>query len=60
MKNKRIDHKSKVMSKRHGIFTENFTIAFSNAGKTTNVPKFEFDNSRRPSFRRDINVTFIL
>ena len=43
MKNKRIDHISKIMSKRHYIFTENFTIFFSNAGKTTNFPEFEFD-----------------
>ena len=26
------------MSKRQGVFTENFTIFFSNAGKTENVP----------------------
>ena len=25
------------MSKRHGIFTENYTIAYSNAGKTRNM-----------------------
>ena len=28
MKNKRIDNISNTMSKRHGIFTENFTIFF--------------------------------
>ena len=43
MKNKQIDHKSKVMSKRHGIFTKNFKISLSNAGKTINGPEFEFD-----------------
>ena len=43
MKTKRIDHISKIMSKRHDIFTENFTILSSNAGKTLNVPEFEFD-----------------
>ena len=43
MKNKRIVHISKIMSKRHDIFTENFTIFFLNAGKTLNVPEFEFD-----------------
>ena len=37
MKNKRIDHISKILSKRYDIFTENFTIFFSNAGKTVNV-----------------------
>ena len=43
MKNKRIDHISKIMSKFHDIFTENFTIFFSNAEKTVNVHDFEFD-----------------
>ena len=33
MENKRIDHISKIMSKRHGTFTENLLL-FSNAGKT--------------------------
>ena len=42
MKNKRIDQTSKIMSKRHDIFTENFIIFFSNAEKTVNVPEFEF------------------
>ena len=31
-----------MMSKSHGIFTENFTNFFSNAGKAGNVPEFEF------------------
>ena len=31
------------MSKRHGIFTENFTILFSNTGKTGNEAEFKFD-----------------
>ena len=43
MKNKWIDHVSQIMLKRQDIFTENFTIFFSNAGKTVNVPEFEFD-----------------
>ena len=43
MKNKRIYHISKIMLKRHDIFTENFTILFSNAGKTVNMPEFESD-----------------
>ena len=42
MKNKQIDHISNLTSKRQGIFTENFTLLFSNAGKTGNVPEFEF------------------
>ena len=43
MKNKQIDHISKIMSKRNDIFAENFIIFFPNAGKTANVPEFEFD-----------------
>ena len=31
------------MSKRHGIFTRNFTNVFSNTVKSENVPEFEFD-----------------
>ena len=31
------------MSKCHGIFTKNFTIFFSKAGKTKNVPEFGFE-----------------
>ena len=34
---------SNNMSKRHGIFTENFIIFFSKAGKTGKVPEFQFD-----------------
>ena len=37
MKNKSIDPISNIMSKRRGIITENFTIFFSNAGKTENM-----------------------
>ena len=37
MKIKRNNHISSIMSKRHGIFFENFTIFFSNAEKTENV-----------------------
>ena len=43
MKNKQIGHKSKIMSERHGIFTEKFAIFFSNAGETRNMPEFIFD-----------------
>ena len=43
MKNKQSDHLSIIISKRHGVFTDNlFTIFFSNAGRTGIVPKFEF------------------
>ena len=38
------------MSKRHGIFTEKFTIFFSNAGKTVNVPEFESDKFYKTIF----------
>ena len=34
---------SNNMSKHHGIFTENFIIFFSKAGKTGKVPEFQFD-----------------
>ena len=43
MRNKVIDLISNIMTKRHGVFTGNFTILFSNAGRTENVPQFEFD-----------------
>ena len=43
MQNQRIDHISKVMSKRHGIFTENGTIFFPNVGKTGNALEIEFE-----------------
>ena len=43
MKNKSIDLISKIMSKRHGIFTENVTILFSIARKTGNMWEFKFD-----------------
>ena len=42
MKNKSTDLISKNYVKRHGIFAENITILFSNAGKTGNVPEFKF------------------
>ena len=34
---------SNTMSKCQGVFTENFTVFFSNAGKAENVPGFKFD-----------------
>ena len=43
MRNKSIDLISNIMSKRHGTFTETFTILFLDAGKTGNVPEFKFD-----------------
>ena len=46
------------MQKRHRVFTENFTIFFSNAGKTENVPEFRCNKFLRPPFRDDIDVTF--
>ena len=41
MKNKRIDHIRKIMSKPHGIFTEHFTVfkcrkSWKRAGVTRN------------------------
>ena len=41
--NKSTDFLNNIMSKRHSIFTENFTIFFSNVGKARNVPEFKFD-----------------
>ena len=41
MKNKWIDIISNIISRCPSIFTENFTIFFSNAGKTENVLEFE-------------------
>ena len=43
MKNKITDLMSNIMSKGQSIFTENFTIFFSNGGNTGNVLKFKFD-----------------
>ena len=60
MKNKRIDHIIKIMSKRHGIFTENFIISFSKQGKLETCRNSNLTNSRRPSFGDDTDVTFIL
>ena len=34
LKNKQTDHASNIMSKRHGFFTKDLTIFFSNAGET--------------------------
>ena len=52
MKNKIIDLISNIMSKHHPIFTENFTIFFSNAGKTGNIPEFRFDTFYKIVFLR--------
>ena len=43
MKNKQIDHINNIMRKCYGIFTENFTIFSSNAGKTGNLSEYGFD-----------------
>ena len=55
MKNKEIDHISKIMSKSHGIFTENFTVFwgfFSNGGETRSVLETEFDKFYKKIFWR--------
>ena len=44
------------MSKSHGIFTKNFTIFFSKAGKTENVPEFEFEKLHSLSLH---NLTYV-
>ena len=38
IQNKRIDYISNIMSKRQRVFTESFTIFFSSAAKTANLP----------------------
>ena len=43
MKNKTIDFTCNIVPKRRGIFTENFTIFLSNAGKIEIVLEFKFD-----------------
>ena len=59
---KQIDHISKIMSKSHGIFTENFTVFFlyffQMEEKLEACWKLNLINSTRKSFWNDINVTF--
>ena len=50
MKNRSIDVISNIMSKRHGIFTKNRTIFFSNAGKIENLPESNLAYFRRAFF----------
>ena len=60
MKSKRIEHISNIMSKRHGIFTENLTIFFFQIHeKLETCRNSDLKNSRRPSFGDNLNVTFI-
>ena len=59
MKSKQTDHISEIILKRRCVFTENFTIFFSNAGKTLTYRNSNLINSRRPSFGDNINVRFI-
>ena len=60
MKNKRTDHISNIMSKRHGSFLKNFTVFFSNAGKMKTCQNSKLTNSKIPSLGEGINVTFTL
>ena len=48
------------MSKCQASFTGNFTTFFSNAGKTENVPEFEFEDFIKSSLGDFKHVTFIL
>ena len=50
--NKRIDLVRSIISKYHGIFTENFIIFFSNAGKTGNMSQFDFEIFKKTIFER--------
>ena len=43
MKANELTIKVKLYLKRHGILNENFTISFSNSGKTENKLEFKFD-----------------
>ena len=43
MKSKQVDHISNTMSKHQGVFIETLPSIFSNAGKTENLPEFEFE-----------------
>ena len=52
MKKKLNDHISNIMSKCHNIFTENFTIFSSNAGKSGNVLEFKFYKCKKTIFLR--------
>ena len=57
MTNKRIDHISKIMSKRHGIFYRKRHF-FQVQEKLEMCQNSNSTNSRRPSFGDDINATF--
>ena len=47
MKNKQIDRISNIISKRHGIFTENFTIFFQMQEKLETCRNLNLTNFRR-------------
>ena len=52
IKIKQIDNITNIMSKGHGVSTENFTIFFSNEGKTENGLEFEFERFYKIIFGR--------
>ena len=56
MRKKPIDDINNIMSKCHGIFTENFIIIFFQVQEKLETCLI---NCRIPSFGDDINVTFI-
>ena len=45
MKNKQIDYISKTMRKHHCVFTDNFTMSSSNAGKSGILRPLEIGRS---------------
>ena len=47
-----VDHISKIMSKSRGSTAENFTIFFSNVGKTESLPEFKFERFQMVIFWR--------
>ena len=59
MRNKLTDHISNIMSKRNGIFNENFISFFQVQEKPETCRNSNFNNCRRPSFGDDTNVKSI-
>ena len=59
MKNIRIDRISKIVSRLHDIFGENYTIFFQIQEKLKTCRNSNLTNFRRSSFGIDLNVTFI-
>ena len=59
MKNKRIDHINKIMSKNHVFLPKTLTSFFKMQEKLEMCWNSNLTNSRRPFSGEDTNVTFI-